>query len=315
MKKIGLVILLLVGMVSCDDGDLIVTSFDFSELPVRYCSTVDNNETTATNYIFYKINPETNEALAFRFTTDIPILEEISEVDIDLGRSNSSFVSYRLFNDAVDSDYFCSDIPPAQPTVSEEYISAEGNLRIVTQGDFNDNDGIAAEFERVLKDSLGVDQTDYDFDGIPNTYDFDDDGDNVPTDREGVVLNDDGSINMEESRDTDEDGLPDFMDPDDDDDGVLTINEANPENGRLNPLNTETDISIGPDYLNPNIAIDYNIEEYRQHTYVLENIVLTINLENLVFINDSGSETIRQESLFFGTLETPNQTITVIPEF
>jgi len=314
MKKIGLVILLLVGMVSCDDGDLIVTSFDFTDLPVRYCSTVDNNETTATNYIFYKINPETNEALAFRFTTDIPVLEEISEVDIDLGRSNSSFVSYRLFNDAVDSDYFCSDIPPAQPTVSEEYISTEGNLRIVTQGDFNDNDGIAAEFELLLNGS-----EDLDGDGIPNIYDFDDDGDNVPTDREGVVLNDDGSINVELSLDTDGDGLLDFMDPDDDGDGVDTRDEANPENGEgegaLNPRNTITDISIGPDYLNPNIAVNYNVEQYRTHTYVLENIVLTINLENLVFINDSGSETIRQESLFFGTLEASNQTITVIPEF
>ncbi|PHQ29022.1 hypothetical protein [Leeuwenhoekiella nanhaiensis] len=309
MKKIGLVFLLLIGIVSCDDGDLIVTSFDFTDLPVRYCSTVDDNETTATNYIFYKINPETFEALAFRFTTDTPILEEISEVDIDLGRSNSSFVSYRLFNDVVDSDYFCSDIPPAQPRVNEEYISAEGDLRIVTQGDFNDNDGIAAEFEEILNDS-----TDLDGDGIPNTYDFDDDGDNVPTSREGVVFNEDGSIDMQGSLNTDGDELPDFMDPDDDNDGVLTINEANPENGPLNPLNTETDESIGPDYLNPNVAIDYNIEEYRQHTYILENITLTISLENLVFVNNSGSETIRQESLFFGDLEAPDQTITETPE-
>ena len=309
MRKIGLVFLLLIGMVSCDDGDLIVTSFDFNDLPVRYCSTVDNNETTATNYIFYKINPETFEALAFRFTTDIPILEEISEVDIDLGRSNSSFVSYRLFNDIVDSDYFCSDIPPAQPRVNEEYISVEGDLNIVTQGDYNDNDGIAAEFEEILNDS-----TDLDGDGIPNTYDFDDDGDNVLTNREGVVLNEDGSINMLLSQDTDNDGLPDFMDADDDGDGVLTINEANPEDGALNPFNTETDISIGPDFLNPNIAIDYNIEEYRQHTFVLENILLTINLKNLVFINTSGSETIRQKSLIFGTLKASNQTITTTPE-
>ena len=119
---------------------------------------------------------------------------------------------------------------------------------------------------------------------------------------------------MQGSLNTDGDELPDFMDPDDDNDGVLTINEANPENGPLNPLNTETDESIGPDYLNPNVAIDYNIEEYRQHTYVLENITLTISLENLVFVNNSGSETIRQESLFFGDLEAPDQTITETPE-
>ncbi len=312
MKKIGLALILLASMISCDDGDLIVTSFDFSDLPVRYCSTVDNNETAATNYIFYKINPETNEALAFRFSTEIPILEELSEVDLSLGSSSSSFVSYRIFNSEVDSDYFCSDIPPAQPVVSEEYISAEGDLRIVTQGEFNDNDGIAAEFELLLDGS-----EDLDGDGIPNYYDFDDDGDNIPTSDEEVEFNEDGSINMELSLDTDGDGIPNFMDPDDDGDGVLTINEADPEENPLNPASTITDTSPegGPDYLNPAVSVDYGINEYRQHNFVLENIVLTINLENLVFIKSNGDETIRQESLFFGTLNAPNQTILVTPEF
>ena len=315
MKKI-LFFLSLIALSSCDDGDIIVSSFDFSEQDVEYCSTVDNTESETVNYIFYKINSETNEAIAFRISTDEPILTELSNetpYTFNLGSSSNSFVSYRIFNNAITSDYFCNEVPPSQPSVTEEYISAEGTVTIVTQGEYDDNDGIDAEFEMTLNGD-----TDLDGDGIPNYYDFDDDGDNVPTNQEGVVLNEDGSINMEASLDTDGDGIPNFMDPDDDGDGVLTINEdLGNEDGTpdLNPNNDVTDVSIGPDYLNPNIAIDHNVNEYRVHTYSLNNITLTINLTNLVFISQNGEETIRQEALLFGEYSAPNQPTTVKPEF
>ena len=303
---------------SCDDGDLIVTSFDFTDLPIKYCSTVtlDNNENVITNYIFYKINSETNESLAFSLSTSDPILEAPNDSGAyiyNLGNSVDSFISYRIYNGAVDSNYFCSKIPPSSPIVNEEYLSDEGNLRIVTQGDYNDRDGIDAEFEIVLENADGNLTEDLDGDGIPNIYDFDDDGDNVPTNQEGVVLNADGSINYEESLDTDGDGIPNFMDNDDDGDGVLTINED--VDGDLNPNNDTTDISIGPDYLNSNVKIDYAINTYRNHTYYLEDITLTINITNAVFIKDSGDETIRQQNLFFGEFAAPSQTITITPEF
>jgi len=300
---------------ACDDGDIIVTSFDFSDQDIDYCSTVDDNETDVTNYIFFKINSDTNEAIAFRISTSDPILTEPSETNTytyTLGSSASTFVTYRIFNNPVTSDYFCSELPPTQPTVSEEYTSEEGTVTIVTQGDYDDNDGIDAEFEMTL---LG--ETDYDGDGIPNYYDFDDDGDNVPTIQEGVVLNEDGSIDIEGSLDTDGDGIPNFLDPDDDGDGVLTMNEADP-NGEdatpLNPANTQT-VEDTPDYLNDTERTDYGINEYRNHPFTLKNITLTINLTNLVFINADGSETIRQEELLFGDYSAPNQTGTLSPEF
>ena len=311
MKKI-LLLFSLIALNSCDDGDIIVSSFDFSEQDVDYCSTVDDTESETVNYIFYKINPDTNEAIAFRISIDEPILTELSNetaYTFNLGSSSNTFVSYRIFNNPVTSDYFCNEVPPSQPSVTEEYISAEGTVTIVTEGEYDDDDDIDAEFEMTLNG-----ETDLDGDGIPNYYDFDDDGDNVPTNQEGVVLNEDGSINMEESLDTDGDGIPNFMDPDDDDDGVLTINEDVDRD--LNPDNDEeTDPSIGPDYLNPNIAVDYNVNEYRVHTYSLNNITLTINLTDLVFISQNGEETIRQEELLFGEYNAPSETTTVKPEF
>ena len=310
MKKI-LLLFSLIALNSCDDGDIIVSSFDFSEQDVDYCSTVDDTESETVNYIFYKINPDTNEAIAFRISTDEPILTELSNetaYTFNLGSSSNTFVSYRIFNNPVTSDYFCNEVPPSQPSVTEEYISAEGTVTIVTEGEYDDNDDIDAEFEMTLNG-----ETDLDGDGIPNYYDFDDDGDNVPTNQESVVLNEDGSINMEESLDTDGDGIPNFMDPDDDDDGVLTINEDVDRD--LNPNNDVTDVSIGPDYLNDNIAIDYNVNAFREHTYNLNNITLTINLTDLVFISQNGEATIRQEELLFGEYSAPSETTQVTPEF
>lgn len=310
MKKI-LLLFSLIALNSCDDGDIIVSSFDFSEQDVDYCSTVDDTESETVNYIFYKINPDTNEAIAFRISTDEPILTELSNetaYTFNLGSSSNTFVSYRIFNNPVTSDYFCNEVPPSQPSVTEEYISAEGTVTIVTEGEYDDDDDIDAEFEMTLNG-----ETDLDGDGIPNYYDFDDDGDNVPTNQEGVVLNEDGSIDMEGSLDTDGDGIPNFMDPDDDDDGVLTINEDVDRD--LNPNNDVTDVSIGPDYLNDNIAIDYNVNAFREHTYNLNNITLTINLTDLVFISQNGEATIRQEELLFGEYSAPSETTQVTPEF
>ncbi|WP_028375181.1 hypothetical protein [Leeuwenhoekiella sp. MAR_2009_132] len=318
MKKYLFLVCSVLFFESCDDGDLIVTSFDFTDLAINYCSTVtlDNNDTAITNYIFYKINSDTNESLAFTLSTSDPILEAPNSsgaYTYNLGSSADSFISYRIYNGAVDADYFCSKIPPATPTVNEQYISDEGTLTIVTQGDYNDRDGIDAEFEILLEDAEGNLTEDLDGDGIPNIYDFDDDGDNVPTNQEGVVLNTDGSINYEASLDTDGDGRPNFIDNDDDGDGVLTINEDKDQD--LNPNNDTTDISIGQDYLNNNVAVDYNVNSYRIHTYYLETITLTINITNAVFIKDNCEETIRQQNLFFGEYSAPNQTITITPVF
>ena len=57
MKKFLYLFFAVIVMESCDDGDLIVTSFDFTDLDINYCSTVniDSDDTTITNYIFYKI--------------------------------------------------------------------------------------------------------------------------------------------------------------------------------------------------------------------------------------------------------------------
>jgi hypothetical protein len=287
-----------------------VTSFDFDSQTLERCEDFD------AQFVFFKINPDNNESIALSFTTSQDIFgpgngeDEIREVTIQL--SGNDNISYRRFDDAVTSDYFCNPIPPATPLVVEEFISSDGDVTVFTQGTLADSDGIPSETE----DPTGLIDTDGDM--LVDIIDFDDDGDNVPTGQEGVILNDDGTINTELSRDTDGDGILDYLDPDDDNDGVLTINEdtfmtdLDPSNDNSDPANPTLD-----DYLNPAITNSVDTNAYRPHTYFLNDIIITINTQNLDFRNQNGEEAIRDiRNVPFGMFSgTPSGEIIVTPTF
>ncbi|MEL6812601.1 MAG: hypothetical protein AAFP76_14830, partial [Bacteroidota bacterium] len=151
---------------------------------------------------------------------------------------------------------------------------------------------------------------DYDCDNIPNFYDFDDDGDNVPTAEELDILNLDGDGDpLTNPLDSDGDTIPDYLDEDDDGDGVPTRYEAD---GGLDPTVISSDPAQGPDYLNPFVANPVIVDEFREHNYNYDSDI-SLTLNNLVLVN--GEEQITRESLFMGTitsfqtgntLETPN---------
>ncbi len=306
-------------LTSCSDGDIIVSSFDFTGQPVELCRTVQVNAPQNVKYVFSKVNNDNGEALAVEFVTTDDILEKVSDngpylIKISGGDSK---VSYRRFDGDLPSDYFCSAIPPGTPKVLEEYLSTEGSVDITTQGILLDEDGIPAEAELTLNTNSGqtdAQMRDLDGDGIPNVYDFDDDGDNIPTQSEGAVMKEDGlSIDFEKSTDTDGDGIPDFMDADDDGDGVLTRNEDKDKD--LDPTNDVTDEAKGPDYLNPDQKVDYSVNQYIEHTYYLTSIKVSLFLNNLVFKNTTTDEVIRQESLDFESYDAPKTVIKATPEF
>jgi len=300
-----LVLCLVFSLSSCDDGDIVTTNFDFSNSTLERC---DNFE-----FVFFLINSESNESLAVSFASTTDILSEQGQVELTL--SGNDQVIYRRFNGAVTSDYFCSPIPPTSPSVSEELISTTGVLTITTQGIEEDNDGIPAEIE----DPTGV--LDTDGDGLIDIMDDDDDGDNVPTlfELEGVVFNDDGSINVEMSTaaDPDEDGILNYLDDDDDGDLILTRNED--ANSDLDPTNDNND-PANPgidDYLNPNISDETVVDMFRVHTYFLSDLVITIDMEFLSFEDESGEPAVTiQSSIFLGEFtDTENVTVMITPAF
>lgn len=294
-------------LISCDDGDIVVTELDFTDLTLERCDNFD--------FLFYKINPTSNETIALSFTTTEPILSEAGTRTIDLSGENE--IIYRKFDDEVTDSYFCNPIPPTEPSVIDELFSTSGEVDIITVGTLEDDDGIPSEIE----DPSGT--LDTDEDGLLDIYDFDDDGDNIPTDDEGVMLTEDGTaIDLENSRDTDGDGILDYLDNDDDGDGILTINED--RDGDLNPINDDNadnsqedpEMMDLPDYLDPFYPPEGTepvfITEFIPHEYNFIDVEITINADKLELENSNADETIRgiEDFINFGTYESSDLTIT-----
>ena len=309
MKKLFFSLFIISFYLGCSDGDIIVTDFDFEDQTLQRCTDFD--------FVFFLINPDVNETLVLQFTSSEPFFEEEGEVEIQLSTNNA--IVYRRFDGEITADYFCNAIPPASPLVVEEFVSTAGVARLITQATEQDNDGIDADEEGLVLTDLGeVDELlsqDTDGDGLPDFMDDDDDGDNVPTSLEGVQLDDTGAVDFELSQDTDGDGILDYLDDDDDGDGVLTRNED--LDGDLNPTNDRSDENAADDYLNPDIAIETEINEFREHTFIRTEIEVTVSVTNLDFRNSMGQEVIRDiTEIVLGTITgLPDITITVTPEF
>ncbi len=287
---------------SCDDGDLIVTSFDFEDQDLAYCG-------GESSLVFYKINSEAQESISLNLvaTSEIFLQEEIAPISL----SSTNFVSYRKFNGDVDASYFCSSVPPVSPQVNTEYLAESGIATLTNTLVFDDQDNVPTEME--FEDENG-DLLDTDMDGIPNYYDSDDDGDNVPTSAELDLLDTDGDGDpLTNPLDTDGDGIPNYLDNDDDGDGILTINEST--DGNINPLDDISDLDNPiSDFLNDQVAIDgTTITTYISHSYT-RNSNIAIVLSNLVLSNED--ETIVLESLNMETVSNVlNDTFSITPEF
>jgi len=292
MKTLICFLILSSFFLACDDGDIIVTTFNFDEANLNNCGGPGN-------YIFFKINNNTSESISLSVgTSDILFIESGSRVFVLNGTSN--IVNYRIYNGDITNSYFCNSIPPISPDVITEFIGSSGEATLVTDVTLDDMDGIVEDSTSSL---------DTDEDSLLDFYDEDDDGDNVPTITE---LGTDFLNGISKTpQDTDKDGIPDYLDEDDDGDGTLTRYEDT--NGDLDPTNDITDPSVGADYLNPNITTETIIDEYRTHTYNLKSDISLI-LSNLVLIN--GEEQITQETMDMGNIEDVlNLEVIITPPF
>lgn len=286
-------------IISCDDGDVLFEDFDFDNIAIQAC--LPETDTLTRDYTFYKIKSTTNETLSIQLSTD----QEILDVGFYTGFNISSNpFEYRKFNGSVTNSYFCNDVPPASPVVTETFVATAGEFNITTFFTFDDEDGIPEEFEDINGDG-NLDNDDTDGDGIPNYRDEDDDGDNIPTVDEGI-----DTSNPSQSRDTDSDGTPDYLDRDDDNDGVNTDQETT--DGDSNPAND------GPDnlrnYRNPLVDANANppIETFITHEYRrvtnLEIILTDVTLSN-------GNQEIIYNVFDFGTYTGEQITIQETPPF
>lgn len=324
MRINSLIVLLAFLFFSCDDGEIVVTTFDFEDEAFGICS----NER---NKLLYHINnEEVFETLSLQlsgnnFSADNNLLvrapesinlplptSSISTFRVPLTTSNS--IVYRTYDSAVPSDYFCNAVPPANPIVLQEFRSMGGEVVFTTNFIFNqvssrvdhDGDGIPSADEGITT------LLDTDGDGIPNYLDIDDDGDNVLTRAETSPSA--GDPTAEGYRDTDEDGIPNYLDEDDDGDDIPTRLEVTLE--EQDPTLVSNEGGNMRRYLDPASRVRFTGEI---NYSILNNIPVryetTVVAENLKLKNVGGDgEEISFVSQDLGTFTTRSQVnILVVP--
>ena len=125
MKKI-IFTFLLVSIVACDDGDLAIETVDFDSITtVQSCDDVSATESN----LLFKINGE--EALILTLPA-LAIQNVEGTTEFDVTSSGTTVITYRIFSDNVTTAYFCSGIPPTEPTVLSEVIAESGTVSITT---------------------------------------------------------------------------------------------------------------------------------------------------------------------------------------
>lgn len=270
MKKIFMLLFVLSIILSCNDGDFDVPSFDFSDEVINDCG----------DLVLFKINE--SEALIVELSNNSIYTSSTSSLSLN------NTISYRIFNDNVSSSYFCNDIPPTLPTISDEWIGS-GTLvvdNIITR----DDEDKVEEPADLVDDPLTttINEADIDEDGIPNYYDLDDDGDGILTRNEIEIDALDNVILI----DTDSDGIPNYLDDDDDNDGILTIDESFTLDGDIDGIvdyldSDTTDVLVAP-----------NLNEPLINTYKLSYLA-TFTIENMGLSNNDGN-TINHETYDYG---------------
>lgn len=293
---------------SCDDGEIIVTTFEFEDEALTMCSS-----TTRNKVLFHRNNLNVFETLSLELNSNqFPVGEQVltTENTVTISLSGNNRIVYRTYDAEVPANYFCNPVPPANPRVLQEFISVGGTVVITTSPVFGVIDGkIDHDGDGIPSDEEGMNEgRDTDGDGIPDYLDIDDDGDNVPTRAEWRPFADEPVANG--YRDTDGDGIPNYLDPDDDGDGVPTRLEvtegnfsptANQNAGNtmarfLDPFSTERFSGEVPDILENIILINYRssimVQNLQLRNQGGDGEEISFTSKNLGFFTSVGLETL-----------------------
>ncbi len=249
MKQI-FIFLSLIFLIACDDGNVDIPEFNFSNATIDDCGAL----------VLFKINE--NETLIIELSgqniDDTFLFQEHDSEVFSLVENGSSTVIYRTFDAKPTASYFCQNIPPTSPLIINEW-NGSGTLTINTILTIDDKD---------MVDEDPDDPLDTDGDGFPNFKDWDDDGDGILTKDEDI----DGDNNPTND-DTDGDGIPNYLDTDDDGDGVLTLDESitndNDSDGIVDYLDADTTLPPETRNLAPN-----QYQEIYESTFTIEQLKL-----------------------------------------
>ncbi len=118
MKKIITLLICIFIFNSCDDGEISFDTFNFDPAAAI-------NSCTPNNGLFFKV--KNNEALILRTSiTTFANSVTASNSPRTIVINSSNQVIYRSFNSTVNTSYFCETLPPATPSVINEWYATDG---------------------------------------------------------------------------------------------------------------------------------------------------------------------------------------------
>ena len=122
MKRVLSLLVFIIALNGCDDGNLVLETINFEDVSTQNCSA---------NNVIYKIKEK--EALLL----EIPKTSFINDPSItgfptEIAISSSNRVVYRFFDGTVSTANICETIPPATPSVTDQWNATEGIIQIFT---------------------------------------------------------------------------------------------------------------------------------------------------------------------------------------
>lgn len=123
MKRFLVVLVCVLALNSCDDGDLTIENIDLDTAVTKSCS--DNN-------VIYKLNKQ--EALLLEIPNTLFTNEPTEDGNptlIDINNTTIRVV-YRFYDGLVTSDNICNTIPPPTPIVTNQWTTNSGKIQITT---------------------------------------------------------------------------------------------------------------------------------------------------------------------------------------
>jgi len=128
MKRILSILLLLLLITSCDDGDLTVDVIDFSEGPIQKCDFKD---------IFYKVKGA--EMMFIEFPSTFFTNDQTAGTPTIIPLSSTIKVTYRRYASETSDLNICPQAPDATPNLLEQWQATEGTIELTSTAVKNTN--------------------------------------------------------------------------------------------------------------------------------------------------------------------------------
>ncbi|MBA4319521.1 MAG: hypothetical protein C0412_14055 [Flavobacterium sp.] len=123
MKRFLGILICVLALNSCDDGDLILEDINFDDVDTQSCDTND---------ILYKLKEK--EALLLEIPKSVFVNEPTvpgTPTIIDIDNATNQVV-YRFYNGTIATENICNTIPPALPNVTDQWTASAGQIQIIT---------------------------------------------------------------------------------------------------------------------------------------------------------------------------------------